>query len=847
MSEPSGDKRLSFFETLHDPYYLSAPDYRQSFAGIRALHYLCHFLNECGYEAYVTSETTHPGLRAPTLGGRILRQHFLAGRRPIVLYPEIVSGNPLGGETVVRWLLNKPGHLGGDTRYAASDLIFYFDPWVLPEDLKGEHLRVPTQDWSIFNNLDNEFDDRRQGFCYYAHKFLHFGGTVPEEIKRHGISLGQERSLSHEEIAAHLRRAEALYCFEQSAMISEARACGCPVLIVPSEYNPTTQWEHLPAGVALSTEPDPLERLRHELRGIAREQEELFESSKQMIGAFIRITQQASRASAGTALPAQAPESARLWHLSPGERSRHLDEFEHIYRQTYPDVDADRTGAGNVRRAETFSESGYQHWLASRHETIARMPAALIEEERSASISFHLIMRQPDGATKALADTLENLGYQRHTRWHLDVITPLTAPAGIEDASSVGWHVTEKGTEKERIDALVDARDADWIVELPPGAVLDPLCLWRLAREILQHPDVQAAFVDDDLYDDTGARMKPRFKPGTNAELLKSSDLAGPVFVKKTVWEAIGGAAPGAASPWFGQLLRVAERSGWRAICHVPDVLISYPEQFPSDSEACMSEIAHHLLTLNLQPRLVRTSDTRWRIGYTPVRPQHVSICIVSQGRLELLNRTVSSLLENTGYPSFDILISIPEKLRDTELSGWLGECRTLTGGAIQHLVLAGENSFAAHCRQLAAAASGELMLLAEEGMEVKSDNWLQELAGLLDQTDVAAVSPTIIDAYPDRPGSTLRVPDLVGATGVAPPGTATSIATDDSAAESARDVSILPGQCLLVRKSACEALDSLSPACSSRDFVIADLCLRWRESGQRLVCTPLSIVAFHD
>ncbi len=46
----------------------------------------------------------------------------------IVLYPEVVSGNPLKAAKVVRWTLNSPGLLGGDAHYADDEMVFVFNP-----------------------------------------------------------------------------------------------------------------------------------------------------------------------------------------------------------------------------------------------------------------------------------------------------------------------------------------------------------------------------------------------------------------------------------------------------------------------------------------------------------------------------------------------------------------------------------------------------------------------------------------------------------------------------------------------------------------------------------------------
>jgi hypothetical protein len=106
---------INFFGSSRSPYYIFAPDYRQSSAGIRVLHYLCHALNELGEEAYLANaRVAHPDLRTPMLSKETMRAHFLSSRTPIAIYPEVVKGNPLDTPIVARWLLNKPGHLGGD-------------------------------------------------------------------------------------------------------------------------------------------------------------------------------------------------------------------------------------------------------------------------------------------------------------------------------------------------------------------------------------------------------------------------------------------------------------------------------------------------------------------------------------------------------------------------------------------------------------------------------------------------------------------------------------------------------------------------------------------------------------
>ncbi len=294
---PSKPEDLDFFSTKSGPYYIYAYNYRDTSAGNRALYILCHMLNCLGQEAYITnSQVVPPQLRTPLLDSNTLAKHYLTGRVPIAVYPEVVSGNPIRLPVVARWLLHKPGHFTGATDYDAKDLFFHFMDWVVPADMQGctAQLTVPVTDPAIFNNEDNPHNHKRQGICYYANKLQILGGEVDPEMKLRGTSLGLERPLKREELAAVLRQTEALYCYEHTALIEEALRCGCPVILVSSAY---CDWKkeggkllNTP-GVALVEEPDHLERAKATVAKYIRPTNQLNYFYVGMIEEFIRLTQ----------------------------------------------------------------------------------------------------------------------------------------------------------------------------------------------------------------------------------------------------------------------------------------------------------------------------------------------------------------------------------------------------------------------------------------------------------------------------------------------------------------------------------------------------------------------------
>lgn len=184
----------------------------------------------------MTCEGTVPHLRTPVLNESVLKQHYASSRVPITVYPEIISGDPLAaGGVVVRWLLNRPGHVGGDTSFPENNLVFAYDQNYLPDGMKAELLHIPTIDLAIFNNDDNTYDNTRDIVCYYAHKYLYNGGKLTEHVKS-AVSLCKDQKLTHTEIAAILRRSKLFYVYESTAMISESLLCGCPVSVIETDY-----------------------------------------------------------------------------------------------------------------------------------------------------------------------------------------------------------------------------------------------------------------------------------------------------------------------------------------------------------------------------------------------------------------------------------------------------------------------------------------------------------------------------------------------------------------------------------------------------------------------------------
>ncbi|MGB0697035.1 MAG: hypothetical protein ACPGOY_15380 [Rhodospirillaceae bacterium] len=229
-------------DTETHPYYIFSARYTRTSAGIRALHLLCHWLNKSGMRAHVAffgrelGVHTHPDLLTPMLTQEVIDFHHSQGKTPIIIYPEVISGNPANADCVVRYVLNIPGLLGGDTTFPESDLVYGFSKRLAeccgrPESI----LHVPVLDTTTFTATPEE---ERTEVCFYAQKYQLVHKQKVFGLPEGAIEITRDRPDSHlpPEIADLFRRSKVFYCFENTALASEAVLCGCPAVFMPNDH-----------------------------------------------------------------------------------------------------------------------------------------------------------------------------------------------------------------------------------------------------------------------------------------------------------------------------------------------------------------------------------------------------------------------------------------------------------------------------------------------------------------------------------------------------------------------------------------------------------------------------------
>ena len=142
---------MNLFPHAGKPYYIAAPPYDTKSAGVKCLHILCHALNMKGQRAYIVPMGE---MKASENYGYVTPQ-APAGTvwdDGIVVYPEIIVGNPLGAKTVVRYLLYYAGAYGGTKDFDLFDNVWAFSKPIARDAGISEDkiLTIPSVDMQVF-------------------------------------------------------------------------------------------------------------------------------------------------------------------------------------------------------------------------------------------------------------------------------------------------------------------------------------------------------------------------------------------------------------------------------------------------------------------------------------------------------------------------------------------------------------------------------------------------------------------------------------------------------------------------------------------------------------------------
>jgi hypothetical protein len=242
-------------------FYVYAPSYDENSGGCIVLHRLCHLINEfTEHEAFIIPRkmervditSTRKVISSFIKATRLKYKKFHTNERwntpislhvenpetDIIVYSEIVFGNPLQAKNIVRWYLHHPGHLRDDVFYAKGELCFRFHSGIS----QYKHVGATLSD-NLLNVLyfptDIYFDsnEERDIVTYMVRK----GKSKPKIHDDNAVCVD---GLSHEETAKLFRRSKQFICYDDYTAYSLfATLCGAESIVVPEEGVSISMWQ----------------------------------------------------------------------------------------------------------------------------------------------------------------------------------------------------------------------------------------------------------------------------------------------------------------------------------------------------------------------------------------------------------------------------------------------------------------------------------------------------------------------------------------------------------------------------------------------------------------------------
>ncbi|QBG83665.1 glycosyltransferase [Xanthomonas oryzae] len=479
-------------------------------------------------------------------------------------------------------------------------------------------------------------------------------------------------------------------------------------------------------------------------------------------------------------------------------------------------------------------------WLGVRHpNTVQR---ALIEARLQAHaggprIAVLLIDRHGDAAGVATTrDSLDAVAcYQLQYSWVIS-----SSPQQVAESGERGVLIDEHGL-AATLNRVITAQDAiDWVLLVDAGSLFTASGLLMLALEMLALPDnCQAIYADEVMALDNG-QLGLALRPALYLDMLLSAPATLSrhwVFRQRTLL-ADGGFPTGPSAAFeLDYQLGLVERYGLACIRHIAEPLLiasATPQHADEDERQA---IARHLAERGYVDAVVHsTGPGRHAVDYRHAQQPLVSILVLVDGRLPQVQRCLESILANTAYPHYEVLL-LDRGTTAPDLRDWLTGIDTLGMQQIRVLRFAAEPSREAVCNAAAQHARGDMLLWLAAGAAVMKADWLEQLLNHALRPEVGAVAGKLL-----RGDGTVHHAGLLLGLGAPATRAFEGAAFDESGylqrLQLDQNYSALSGECLMLPRQL--FMDAggfeLEPALAQWSDV--DLCLRLQQAGYLNVFT---------
>jgi GT2 family glycosyltransferase len=475
------------------------------------------------------------------------------------------------------------------------------------------------------------------------------------------------------------------------------------------------------------------------------------------------------------------------------------------------------------------------------------------------------VYNTPEPYLRAAIDSVRR---QLYPKWELCIADDASTTAhvknilqhyrAVDSRIKVCYRATNGNISAASNSALTLA-EGSFVALLDHDDTLPEDALFVVAATLDGDPEIDMIYSDSDNIDANGRRFGAYFKSDWNPDMILSQNFFCHLGVfRRDLIEKIGGFRSGYdGSQDYDLVLRVLRETTSNRICHIPHILYHWravPGSVAFDSgekphavERARQAITDHMAENGIIAEVSASSCPLFhRVHYALPQPTpRLTIIIPTRDRVDLLRQCVEGVMHRTNYPDLEILI-VDNQSKEKATHTYLDQLNAEP--CIRVLSYDAPFNFSAINNFAVGRATGSLLCLLNNDIEVINRDWLKEMASHAVRAGIGAVGALLY--YPDG-----RIQHAGVLVGVGPTGVAGHAHFGLPRGEFGyfgrvalvQNLSAVTAACMVMPKAVFEEVGGFN----EKDLAIAyndvDLCLRIREAGYRIVWTPHAELYHHE
>lgn len=521
------------------------------------------------------------------------------------------------------------------------------------------------------------------------------------------------------------------------------------------------------------------------------------------------------------------------------------------------------SSAGKLVPTGTKTEDdNYREWIA------AFEPDGLeLQKQRDLSSQFayqpliSIITPVYNTPPELLQAMIQSVQDQTYSRWQLCLVDG-NSPSAATWESLCRWAESDDRITVKRLpenrgisgnsNAALEMAQGEFIALLDHDDLLAPNALFEVAKLLNQQPVVDFIYSDRDFISEDGSRrFEPIFKPDWSPEVLMSANyLCHLTVIRRSLIAKIGGfdSALDGAQDW-DFFLRLTEAT--EGVAHIPKVLYHWRQWGNSSASSVVAKpyvlvsqkraICAALQRKGLEAKADFTGEGHLRVTWPLPSEPKISVVIKSHGSFQGLQTCLASLLQETAYHNFEVLV-VREELNDRQAEQITKHTGKNSVSVIRLNADAGDND---RKNLVLANTTGGYFLFLNDALTVIAPDWMEEMVRWILFPGVGIVGAKLLG-----PDYKIRHAGIVlGRKGEAfyPfAGLKESEKTIFGYPEWYRNWSAVSGDCLLISRTSFQDVgNDVSTHHTAEDGTA--LCSSVSKSGLRVLYTPYARLKYHS